>query len=37
MTENYHDKVDADGFYFIDHLVDVKTVSVALWVFSTRR
>jgi len=33
LTEIYNYKVEADGFYFIDHLVDAKTASVALRIF----
>ena len=33
MTEIYNYRVEADGFYFIDHLVDPKTASVALRIF----
>ena len=29
MTEIYNYKVEPDGFYFIDHLVDEKVASVA--------
>jgi hypothetical protein len=33
LAEIYNYKVEADGFYFIDHLVDTKTASLALRVF----
>ena len=33
LAEIYNYKVEADGFYFVDHLVDTKTASVALRVF----
>jgi hypothetical protein len=33
LSEIYNYKVEADGIYFIDHLVDTKTASVALRVF----
>jgi hypothetical protein len=33
LTEIYNYKIEADGFYFIDHLVDAKTASVALRIF----
>jgi hypothetical protein len=33
LAEIYNYKVESDGFYFIDHLVDTKTASVALRVF----
>ena len=33
LAEIYNYKVEADGFYFVDHLVDNKTASVALRVF----
>jgi hypothetical protein len=33
LTEIYNYKVEADGFYFIDHLVDTETASVALRIF----
>jgi hypothetical protein len=33
LTEIYNYKVEADGFYFIDHLVDTNTASVALRIF----
>jgi len=29
MTEIYNYKIDEDGFYFVDHLVDDKVASVA--------
>ena len=29
MTEIYNYKVERDGFYFVDHLVDEKVASVA--------
>ena len=29
MTEIYNYKVEQDGFYFVDHLVDEKVASVA--------
>ena len=33
LAEIYNYKIEADGFYFVDHLVDTKTASVALRVF----
>ena len=33
LAEIYNYKVQPDGFYFIDHLVDTKTASVALRIF----
>ena len=33
LAEIYNYKVEADGFYFVDHLADAKTASVALRVF----
>ncbi len=33
LTEIYNYKIEADGFYLIDHLVDTKTASVALRIF----
>ena len=33
LAEIYNYKVEADGFYFVDHLVDTKTASVALRIF----
>jgi hypothetical protein len=33
LAEIYNYKVEADGFYFIDHLVDAKTASVAFRIF----
>jgi len=33
LAETYNYKVESDGFYFIDRLVDPKTASVALRVF----
>ena len=33
LAEIYNYKVEADGFYFIDRLVDTETASVALRVF----
>ena len=33
LAEIYNYKVEADGFYFVDNLVDSKTASVALRVF----
>ena len=30
LTEIYNYKIEADGFYFVDHLVDTNTASVAL-------
>jgi len=33
LAEIYNYKVESDGFYFVDHLVDTKTASVALRVF----
>jgi hypothetical protein len=33
LAEIYNYKVETDGFFFVDHLVDSKTASVALRVF----
>ena len=33
LTEIYNYEIEADGFYFIDHLVDTKTAAVALRIF----
>jgi hypothetical protein len=33
LSEIYNYKIEADGFYFIDQLVDTKTASVALRIF----
>ena len=33
LSEIYNYKVEEDGFYFIDHLVDSKTASVAFRIF----
>jgi hypothetical protein len=33
LAEIYNYRVEADGFYFVDRLVDTKTASVALRVF----
>ena len=33
LTEIYNYSVEEDGFYFIDHLIDAKTASLALRVF----
>ncbi len=33
LAEIYNYKVEAEGFYFIDHLVDTKTASVAFRLF----
>jgi len=33
LAEIYNYKVETDGFYFIDHLVDTKTASMALRIF----
>ena len=33
LAEIYNYKIEADGFYFIDHLVDTETASVALRIF----
>ena len=33
LAEIYNYKVEADGYYFVDHLIDTKTASVALRVF----
>lgn len=33
LSEIYNYKVEPDGFYFIDHLVDSKTASLALRLF----
>jgi hypothetical protein len=33
LTEIYNYKVEPDGFYVIDHLVDTKTAAVALRIF----
>lgn len=33
LTEIYNYKVEADGFYFVDHLVDTKTASMAFRIF----
>ena len=33
LAEIYNYKVEADGFYHVDHLIDTKTASVALRVF----
>lgn len=33
LSEIYNYKVEKDGFYFIDHLVDTTTASVAFRVF----
>lgn len=33
LSEIYNYKIEANGFYFIDHLVDTKTASVALRLF----
>jgi hypothetical protein len=30
LAEIYNYKVESDGFYFVDHLVDTKTASLAL-------
>lgn len=34
LAEIYNFKVEKDGFYFIDHLVDTTTASVAFRVFT---
>ncbi len=33
LAEIYNYRVEGDGFYFVDHLVDTKTASMALRVF----
>ena len=33
LAEIYNYKIEVDGFYFIDHLVDTQTASVALRIF----
>jgi hypothetical protein len=33
LAEIYNYKIEADGFYFIDQLVDAETASVALRIF----
>jgi hypothetical protein len=33
LAEIYNYRVEADGFYFVDHLVDTRTASLALRVF----
>ncbi|MDB6025802.1 MAG: hypothetical protein JWM68_2025 [Verrucomicrobiales bacterium] len=33
LAEIYNYKIEADGFYFIDKLVDTKTASLALRMF----
>ena len=33
LAEIYNYKIEADGFYFVDRLVDTKTASVALRIF----
>ena len=33
LAEIYNYKIQADGFYFIDHLVDTETASAALRIF----
>jgi hypothetical protein len=33
LAEIYNYKVESDGFYFVDHLVDTKTASLALRIF----
>ena len=33
LAEIYNYRIEADGFYFIDHLVDTQTASVALLIF----
>lgn len=33
LSEIYNFKVEEEGFYFIDHLVDSKTASVAFRIF----
>ena len=33
LAEIYNYKIESDGFYFVDHLVDAKTASVALRIF----
>ena len=33
LAEIYNYRIEADGFYFIDRLVDTRTASVALRIF----
>ncbi|MEO6993774.1 MAG: hypothetical protein ABI273_09110 [Lacunisphaera sp.] len=33
MTEIYSFRVDVDGYYLVDHLVDRKTAAVAFQIF----
>ena len=33
LAEIYNYKIESDGFYFVDRLVDTKTASVALRIF----